>query len=84
MIVAIEPCVRCGECCRAVICPIGIDAYHTKTAPCPGLLKDNDVTRCEQWQFIVAGQWLGGHSAGICDSDFGNHDERKLKAEVAE
>jgi hypothetical protein len=32
-----QPCNRCGQCCRAMLCPLGAAVFRRKYGPCPAL-----------------------------------------------
>lgn len=40
-------CIRCGRCCKEEICPLGEAAFGHIEAPCPALMKENEVYSCE-------------------------------------
>lgn len=42
----IAPCTRCGECCKAEVCGIGVSAFKTKETPCVGLVMRDGHYAC--------------------------------------
>ncbi len=42
-----EPCTRCGECCKEALCQAGIMAYGIQQVPCPALIKIAGEYACE-------------------------------------
>jgi len=39
-----QPCTRCGLCCKATICPLGMHLFRREVGPCPALVENNDGT----------------------------------------
>lgn len=51
-----EKCNGCGLCCVQEVCAIGVRAFDTKIAPCPGLVFDNGRSWC---RLVLAEEALG-------------------------
>jgi hypothetical protein len=39
-----SPCTRCGLCCMATLCPLGVALFKREEGPCPALEKEPDGT----------------------------------------
>lgn len=42
-----KPCIRCGDCCKSEVCPMGEAVYKTTIIPCPGLQYNGKKSSCE-------------------------------------
>lgn len=80
-----DPCVRCGRCCAAELCPVAEIAFPDASAPCQALLFDeNGIASCglllldEGAGFDVVGRVLGigcGCSSPDADTESWQIDE---------
>lgn len=37
-----QQCTRCGLCCKATICPLGMAIFRRQAGPCPALVDEKD------------------------------------------